>query len=83
MLTYYIAIDRPELSANDCITESRRMMNGHKMQAFLLDLSFLGWLILGSCACGIGTLFVMPYMEAARAAFYEELKAADTTVTGE
>ena len=74
MLTPYIAADRPELSANDCITESRRLMNGHKMQAFLLDLSFIGWFIVGSLACGIGTLFVLPYVEAARAAFYEEIK---------
>ena len=75
MLTPYIAVDRPELGANDCITESRRLMEGHKMQAFLLDLSFIGWLILGSCVCGIGTIFVAPYMEAARVAFYEEIKA--------
>ena len=69
-LAPYIAIERPELSINDCITESRRLMDGHKMQAFLLDLSFLGWLILGSMACGVGAAFVYPYMFSAQANFY-------------
>ena len=77
MLTSYVAVDHPEFSANECITESRRLMDGHKMQAFLLDLSFIGWLILGSCVCGIGTIFVAPYMQAAHVAFYEELKSKD------
>lgn len=74
-LAYFVMLDNPEMSANECITESRRLMDGYKMQAFLLDLSFIGWLLLGSLACGIGVLFVEPYMQAAHAAFYEEILA--------
>lgn len=59
----------------DCITESRKMMAGHKWQLFCLDFSFLGWYILGALCLGIGVFFVAPYHQTARANFYEALKA--------
>lgn len=72
--SFYIAIEHPEYDANTCITESRKMMNGHKWKYFCLQLSFLGWIIVGSLCLGIGTLWVTAYMQAANAAFYEDLK---------
>lgn len=72
--SFYIAIEHPEYDANTCITESRKMMNGHKWEYFCLQLSFLGWIIVGSLCLGIGTLWVTAYMRAANAAFYEDLK---------
>lgn len=72
--SFYIAIEHPEYDANTCITESRKMMNGHKWEYFCLQLSFLGWIIVGSLCLGIGTLWVTAYMQAANAAFYEDLK---------
>lgn len=45
-LTPYILKDHPELKFNAAIEESMRMMNGHKMRMFLLDLSFIGWALL-------------------------------------
>ncbi len=72
--SFYIAIEHPEYDANTCITESRKMMNGHKWEYFCLQLSFLGWIIVGSLCLGIGTLWVSAYMQAANAAFYEDLK---------
>lgn len=71
---YFIKIDHPEYDAQTCITESRRMMNGHKWQYFCLTLSFLGWIIVGAICCGVGTLWVSAYMQAAYAEFYEDLK---------
>lgn len=50
-------------------------MDGYKMKLFLLDLSFIGWMILSILTLGIGLLFLQPYMNTARAAFYEDLKA--------
>ena len=50
------------------------MMNGHKWQLFCLELSFLGWMIVGVLCLGIGTLWVTPYMWVAEANFYEDLK---------
>ncbi|TKI12287.1 DUF975 family protein, partial [Bacillus wiedmannii] len=64
--------------------ESRRMMNGHKMDYFLLCLSFLGWFILSILTLGIGFLWLVPYFYTTSAAFYEEIskeyyKKEDTT----
>jgi uncharacterized membrane protein len=75
-MTFYIANDHPELSADDCIEESMKMMDGHKMDLFLLDLSFIGWALL--CLLftfGIGFLWLNPYIQASHAIFYKELKA--------
>lgn len=57
----------------DCITYSRKLMNGHKMDLFLLDLSFIGWHILSVMTVGIGYLWLSPYISATKAAFYNHL----------
>ena len=75
-LAYYIKVDHPEYGWRECIQQSQSMMNGHKMELFVLDLSFLGWLIVGAFCFGIGELWVSAYMEAAHAQFYEGLLAA-------
>lgn len=61
MLTEYVALLNPEMTADECITESRRLMNGHKMKMFLLDLSFIGWDILCVFTFGIGYILLNPY----------------------
>lgn len=70
----YIKADHPEYTATQALDESRRIMKGNKWRLFCLSLSFIGWIIVGALACGIGTLWVAPYMSAAQAAFYEEIK---------
>ena len=72
-MSYYLAIDHPDWDWKQCIDESRRIMDGNKWKLFVLDLSFIGWYIVGMLACGIGVLWVYPYNEAARAEFYQEL----------
>lgn len=72
---YFIALEHPEYDANTCITESRKMMNGHKWEYFCLQFSFIGWMIVGLLCLGVGTLWVAAYMNAANAAFYEDLKS--------
>lgn len=74
-LTPFILKDESELKYNAAIEKSMRMMDGYKMKLFLLDLSFIGWMILSILTLGIGLLFLQPYMNTARAAFYEDLKA--------
>lgn len=77
-MTFYILNERPELSANQAIDESRRLMKGHKFDLFYLDLSFIGWYLLaGIFTLGIGILWVLPYHYTARAAFWEDIKAND------
>ena len=73
-MTFYILNDNPGMNGLDAITESRKMMEGHKMEYFLLMLSFIGWWILTALTFGILTLYVTPYMQATCAAFYEKLK---------
>lgn len=71
----YISIDNEELSAEECIQRSIKMMQGHKMQLFLLDLSFFGWVLLSILTLGIGFLWLTPYQESAHIKFYENLKS--------
>ena len=70
---FFVKVDRPEYDWRACMDESIRLMDGHKMDLFILDLSFLGWYIVGALCIGVGTLWVYPYHMAARTKFYEEL----------
>ena len=75
MMVPYILLDEPELSPKEVITRSRKMMNGNKWRAFLLDLSFIGWVLLSLLTCGlVGLLYEEPYRRSARASLYHELK---------
>ena len=74
-MTPYILVDYPELSANQAINLSRKMMKGHKFDLFFLHLSFIGWGILTLFTAGVGMLWLMPYMMTAQAAFYQDIKA--------
>ena len=52
------------------------MMDGEKMRAFELTLSFLGWYFLSLITCGIvGIFYVNPYAEATMAELYAYNKA--------
>jgi len=79
-MTFYILRENPEMTAGDAITASQKIMDGHKMDLFLLSLSFIGWAILASITFGIGYLWLIPYIYTAYAAFYETLKK-ETSVT--
>jgi uncharacterized membrane protein len=70
----YILKENPDMDALEAINESMRLMDGHKMELFLLDLSMIGWAILCCLTCGIGTLFLTPYVYSCHAHFYEDLK---------
>ena len=58
---YYIMAENPEMSIMNCLKESSRIMKGHKMDLFILELSFLGWEILMVITLGIAGLYVLPY----------------------
>lgn len=73
-LTPYILVDKPELSPNQAIDLSVKMMKGHKFDLFYLHLSFLGWGVLSVFTLGIGLIWLMPYMMTAQAAFYQDVK---------
>ena len=71
----FLMHDYPELSTREVLRTSREMMRGHKWDLFLLELSFLGWGLLSILTLGIGLLWLTPYIYAAEAHFYEDLKA--------
>ncbi len=72
-MAYFIANDHPEYDWNTCIKESMRLTNGHKMDLFVLDLSFIGWYFVGALCLGIGTLWVAPYHFASKQNYYEAI----------
>jgi uncharacterized membrane protein len=72
-LVPYILRDT-DLSYNEAITLSRKMMDGRKWKLFWLDLTFIGWYILASFTAGIWFLWLIPYHQITRVAFYNDLK---------
>lgn len=73
-LTPYILVEHPEMSANEAIEESMRLMDGHKFDLFYLQLSFIGWAILSILSLGLGVFWLIPYQMTAQAAFYRDIK---------
>jgi len=75
-MAFYIQQDEEDKHWNACLEKSQEMMRGHKWRLFLLDLSFLGWYIVGALCAGVGLLWVAVYHATARAIFYEDLKGS-------
>lgn len=75
-MTPYIVQDMvasgKQVGATDGINASRELMDGHKMELFIFNLSFIGWFLLGGISV-IGLLWVVPYYQTAKANFYREL----------
>ncbi len=71
---YYILAEHPEMSGKEALDASVDMMDGHKMEYFVLILSFIPWCLLGAVTCGLGFLYVIPYMETTFANFYNAIK---------
>jgi len=70
----YIIAENPELDHNQVLNLSSEMTAGQKLDILILDLSFLGWFLLGALFFGIGVLFVQPYYDAVNAELYQKLK---------
>ena len=72
----FIVAENPGIGTIEAITLSRRMMNGHKKEAFLFDLSYLGWIVLGIVTLGVSDLFYgLPYRIAGRSEFYAWIRS--------
>jgi len=74
-MTPYILAENPNIKPMQAINLSCRMTKGHKLELFVLGLSFIGWYMLGALAFGIGTAFVVPYDRATHAQFYLALRS--------
>ncbi len=69
----YILAEESYLGPKEIFKKSRDITDGHKLDMFILDLSFLGWYILGGLLFGLGLAFVAPYKEATNAKLYNKL----------
>lgn len=84
MLSYflvpYIMAENPTIRANEAITLSRRMMNGHKWECFVAQLSFLGWHVLSTLTFGlIGIFYLNGYKASFFAEYYAQLRTLAKT----
>lgn len=72
----YLLAEYPDMSTKEVFAKSREMMNGQKMDTFILDLSFIPWSVLSAITAGIAGLFyVSPYKDATYAELYDTLAA--------
>lgn len=74
-MSNYILAENKGKPALKCIRESMAMTEGHKMELFVINLSFIGWGLLCSITFGIASIWVIPYMNATFANAYSSLKA--------
>lgn len=74
----FLMLDHPEMSPMDCIRKSKELTNGHKMELFKLDLSFLGWILLS--VIPFVQLFTLPFMSVTHANYYREISGADASI---
>ncbi len=75
MMIPYLLAENPDMSKEDAFAESKRMMDGNKWDTFVMDLSFIGWLLLGAITMNIvNILYTNPYMYLTHAELYHTLK---------
>ncbi|WFA08763.1 DUF975 family protein [Tissierella sp. Yu-01] len=79
----YILTKEPHLTAKEAIEKSRFITEDEKWNMFVLDLSFLGWQLLGMLFFGVGGVFVNPYIEATYARLYNVLNGEDDNMDEE
>ena len=70
----YILAENPQISSERAFELSKKMTHGEKWKIFVLDLSFLGWRILGVLCCCVGEIFLQPYVEATYAELYQVMR---------
>lgn len=76
----FIFAENPEISPIEAIIRSVKMMKGHFFELFLLEISFLGWILLSYiCTCSIANILVIPYKLSAETVFYLEISGTGTT----
>lgn len=82
-LAPYLMAENPNLGIREAVNMSKELMAGHKWRLFCLELSFIGWGILSALTCGIGDLWLQPYISAATAAFYIDRTGRNIPMAGE
>lgn len=79
----YLLAEHPEMSSGEIFARSKEMMQGNKWDTFVLDISFVGWVLLSGITLGILYIFwVGPYIAAKDAALYHRISGKDTYGNG-
>lgn len=78
-----IVAENPGIGAREAIRRSEMMMEGHKMEAFVLSLSFIGWILLSPLTLCILEIWLIPYMNAAFINFYNSIKPVEAEAAAE
>lgn len=73
-MAFYIYLDSPEKGVFQVLRESREMMRGNKGRYFYLQISFMGLVLLAVLSCGIGMLWLGPYMSVTNIRFYDGIR---------
>ncbi len=59
----FIICEYPKMSIFKALNISKLITKGHKTELFVMYLSFIGWILLASLTCGIGFIWISPYMQ--------------------
>ena len=70
----YNLCENPEISVMEAIGLSTRQTHGYKMDLFILDLSFLGWILLSALTLGIGNIWLNPYITQTDIGYFQQIK---------
>ena len=73
-MSWFVLAENPNMTAREAIRESKEIMNGHKMDFFVLSLSFIPWILLVYVTLGIASIYVLPYMQLTITNFYHNIK---------
>ena len=73
-MTPFIAVEHPEMSASEVLAKSSEMMYGHRMELFMLYLSFIGWFLLSMLTAFVGLIILQSYVLCSVVEFYNEIK---------
>ncbi len=73
-MMFYVIAENPKIGAMKAMDISKVLTQGHKANLFMMDLSFLGWAFLSMLSCGIGFIWLLPYMVMAETYAYYDLK---------
>ncbi len=85
-MSHFIMAESPDMSPSEVLKESEELMEGHKLDYFILQLSFFGWILLSIITLDFSSLYSEPYIYTTKANFYYTIKKekyGDTTPYGE
>jgi len=70
----YLMLEDPNMGINESLRKSGELMRGYKGKLFVLDLSFILWILLTAITFGLVGLYLRPYTELTRVQFYYDLR---------